>query len=298
MDLIEQLRTFVQVAHSGGFTPAAAQLDLPRPTVSLAVQQLEARLGTRLLNRTTRRVSLTPDGQALLERASMLVHDADELALQFQAQGAQPAGHLRVDVPSRMARRLIAPALPDFFSRYPQVKLDLGSSDRTVDLVREGIDCALRVGEMASSSLVARPLGRLRMVNCASPTYLARWGTPRSLQDMPRHRAVHYATSGGGVAPWEWHERGHTRTLPTTAQVTVNNAEAYIACALAGLGLIQVPAFDVQEHLGAGTLVEVLARWPAAPMPIQLVYAHRRHLSRRVQAFGNWLSEILGPTLN
>ena len=298
MDLIEQLRTFIQVAHSGGFTPAAAQLDLPRPTVSLAVQQLEARVGTRLLNRTTRRVSLTPDGQALLERASMLVDDADELAQAFQAEGAQLAGHLRVDVPSRMARRLIAPALPGFFARHPQVALELGSSDRAVDLVREGIDCALRVGELASSSLVARPLGRLRMINCASPAYLARWGTPRSLQHMARHQAVHYATSGGGVAPWEWQERGHTRTLSTTAQVAVNNAETYIACAVAGLGLIQVPAFDVQEHLTTGTLVEVLARWPAPPMPIQLVYAHRRHLSRRVQAFGNWLSEILGPALH
>lgn len=298
MDLIDQLRTFIQVAHSGGFTSAATQMDLPRPTVSLAVQQLEARLGTRLLNRTTRRVSLTPDGEALLARASVLVDDADELARQFQAKGAQLTGHLRADVPSRMARRLIAPALPAFFSRHPHVTLELGSSDRPVDLVREGIDCALRVGDLASSSLVARPLGRLRMINCASPAYLARRGTPRSMQQLARHQTIHYATAGGGVAPWEWQEGGHTRTLPTTAQVTTNSAETYIACALAGLGLIQVPAFDVREHLATGTLVEVLAPWPAPPMPIQLVYAHRRQLSRRLQAFGNWLAEILTPALD
>ena len=296
MDLIEQLRIFIRVAHSGGFTVAADQLGLPRPTVSLAVQRLEARLGVRLLNRTTRRVGLTQDGEALLERAAVLVADAEELEQQFKPQGATLGGRLRVDMPSRVARRLVAPMLPDFVGRYPGLLLELGSSDRPVDLVHEGIDCALRVGELASGSLVARPLGTLRLINCASPAYLARQGVPQSPADLPAHQGVNYASSTTGrSAPWEWQEDGQARSLQLNGPVAVNNVETYIACALAGLGLIQVPAYDVQEHLAQGELVEVLHAWPAPAMPVHLVYPHRRHRSCRVQVFSAWLAEVLGP---
>ncbi|WP_353236104.1 LysR family transcriptional regulator [Diaphorobacter ruginosibacter] len=296
MDLIEQLRIFKRVAQSGGFTTAAGQMGLPRPTVSLAVQQLEARLGARLLNRTTRRVSLTQDGEALLERAVALVADADELEQQFRSPGAALGGRLRVDMPSRIARRLVAPALPAFFDAHPGIVLELGSSDRTVDLVHEGIDCALRVGELSLSSLVARPLGRLRLINCASPAYLSRYGTPASPADLAAHRAVQYASPASGrIAPWEWLEDGVPETLHMNGAVAVNNAEAYIACCLAGLGLIQIPAFDVREHLAAGELVEVLPDWTAPAMPVQLVYPHRRHPSRRVQVFSQWMMELLSP---
>ena len=298
MDFIDQLRVFLRVADSGGFTAAADQLDMPRPTVSLAVQQLEQRLGARLLHRTTRRVGLTVDGQALHERARVLVADAEELALQFSQPGKAAAGRLRVDLPSRIARRLVAPALPGFFERHPGIELELGSSDRAVDLVQEGIDCALRVGELPASSLVARPLGQLALIHCASPAYLARHGTPGAPADLARHCAVNYASpTSGQVAPWEWMDAGQPRTLPMRGAVTVNNAETYIACCLAGLGLIQIPAFDVREHLAAGELVAVLAGWPPPAMPVQLVYPHRRHLSRRVQAFGDWLVGVLMPAL-
>ena len=296
MDRIDQLRIFARVAHSGSFTQAADQLGLPRATVSLAVQQLEARLGTRLLARTTRRVGLTQDGQTLLERAQALVADMQELEQQFRPQGGALTGRLRVDMPSRIARRLVAPALPGFFALHPGVELELGSSDRAVDLVQEGVDLALRVGTPPASSLVARPLGLLRMVGCASPDYLARNGTPRSPQDLAQHRAVNYASpSSGRVAPWEWQQAGLTQTLAMAGSVTVNNAETYIACCLAGLGLIQVPAYDVRAHLERGELVEVLPDWPAPAMPMQLLYPHRRQLSRRVQAFSQWLGEVLAP---
>ena len=296
MDLIEQLRVFLRVAHSGGFTAAAEQLGMPRPTVSLAVQRLEARLGVRLLHRTTRRVSLTQDGEALLERAATLVADAEELEQQFKPQGATLGGRLRVDMPSRVARRLVAPVLPRFFERHPGMVVELGSSDRPIDLVHEGIDCALRVGELASGSLVARPLGAMRLIHCASPAYLALHGTPHTPADLPVHQAVNYASSTSGrAAPWEWLEDGQPRSLPMPGPVAVNNVETYIACGLAGLGLIQVPAYDVHEHLQAGELVEVLHAWPAPPMPVHLVYPHRRHRSRRVQAFSAWLEEVLAP---
>lgn len=296
MDRIEQLRIFARVAHSGSFTLAADQLGLPRATVSLAVQQLEARLGARLLARTTRRVGLTRDGQALLERAQALVADMQELEQQFRPQGGALGGRLRVDMPSRIARRLVAPALPLFFVRHPGVEVELGSSDRTVDLVQEGVDLALRVGTPPASSLVARPLGELRMVSCASPAYLARCGRLQSPQDLAKHQAVNYASpTSGRVALWEWQQAGQVRQLPMAGSVTVNNAETYIACCLAGLGLIQIPFYDVREHLASGELVEVLKDWPVPTMPMQLLYPHRRHLSRRLQAFSQWLAEVLAP---
>lgn len=296
MDLLDQLRIFNRVAHSGGFTVAADQLGLPRPTVSLAVQQLEARLGVRLLNRTTRRVSLTQDGEALLERALALVSDAEELEHQFRPHRAPLSGRLRVDLPTRIARRLVAPALPSFFAQHPGLVVEIGSSDRMVDLVHEGIDCALRVGKLPPSSLVARPLGELRLINCASPAYLSQHGTPRSPADLPLHRAVNYASpTTGRIAPWEWLQDGALQTLSVPGMAVVNNAETYIACGLAGLGLIQIPAFDVQDHLAAGELIEVLQAWPGPPMPVQMVYPHRRHLSTRLQAFTAWLTDILNP---
>jgi DNA-binding transcriptional LysR family regulator len=299
MDRIDQLRVFIRVAHSGGFTAAAGQLGLPRPTVSLAIQKLEASLGVRLFDRTTRRVGLTRDGDALLERAAALVADSEELEQLFRPQGRALTGGLRVDLPSRLARRLVAPALPAFLARHPGIGVDLGSSDRAVDLLHEGIDCALRVGELPDSSLVARPLGAFRLINCASPDYLARHGVPGRPDDLSRHQAVCYASRPGArVARWEWLEDGQPRALAMPARVSVNNVETYIACCLAGLGLIQVPAFDVREHLEAGELVEVLPDWPAAPMPVQIVYPHQRYLSRRVRVFGDWLAEILAPCLN
>lgn len=294
MDRIDQLRIFIRVAHSGSFTLAADQLGLPRPTVSLALQQLEARLGARLLHRTTRRVSLTPDGAALLERAPSLVADVEELEKQFRPDAGPLAGRIRVDMPSRIARRLVAPALPAWLALHPGLQIELGSSDRSIDLVQEGVDCALRVGTPASSSLVARPVGRVRLIHCASPAYLARYGVPHSPLDLPRHQAVHYAAPGSGRAgPWEWEEQGRIQQCPMDGSVTVNNAETYIACCLAGLGLIQIPAFDVREHLAAGELVELLQDWPAPAMPMHLVYPHRRQLSQRLQAFSQWLLPLL-----
>lgn len=294
MDRIDQLRIFIRVAESGGFTLAADQLDLPRPTVSLAIRQLEARLGARLFNRTTRRVTLTQDGEALLERSMALVADSEELEQIFRPQARSIRGRLRVDLPSRIARRQVAPALPQFFARYPGIELDLGSSDRALDLVHEGIDCALRVGKLASSSLVARPMGMFRLINCASPDYFERHGVPCQPSDLQRHLAVNFASSGSGrVMAWEWQADGQIKSQMMQAQVSANNAETYIACALAGLGLIQIPAFDVREHLDSGELVEVLRDWPAPPMPVQIVYPHRRHLSRRVQVFSEWLKELM-----
>ncbi|QNK67899.1 LysR family transcriptional regulator [Variovorax sp. PAMC26660] len=299
MDRIDLLQVFLRVAETGSFTRAADRLGLPRATISTAVQQLETRLGSRLLHRTTRRVSLTPDGEVMLERARALVADMEDIEQQFLPAHGHVSGRLKVDVPSRIARRLIAPALPSFFERFSGIELELGSSDRAVDLVLEGVDCALRVGPLASSSLVARPLGHFTLINCASPAYLARHGTPRTPADFPQHLAVNYASpTSGRAAPWEWQRDGETHTLRIPSQVTTNNAETYIACALAGLGLIQIPAYDVREHLAAGELVEVMPDARAEPLPVHLVYPHRRNLSRRMQAFAGWLETLLADSLS
>jgi DNA-binding transcriptional LysR family regulator len=294
MDRIDLLRVFVRIAGCGSFSAAANQLGLPRPTVSTAMQQLEARLGVRLLHRTTRRVALTQDGEALLERAQALIADIEEIEQQFAPAAGAVSGRLRVDMPSRIARRVVAPALPELLERHPRLIVDLGSTDRMVDLVQEGIDCALRVGALSSSSLVARPIGRFDMINCASPAYLARYGTPRHPRDLERHVAVDYISAAQGrAAPWEWQEGRRTRVLAMRSRVSANNAETYIALALAGLGLIQIPAFDVQEHVERGELVEVLPQHRPSPMPVHVVHPHRHHVSLRLHVFASWLEALL-----
>lgn len=298
MDRIDHLRIFVRIATCGSFSQAAEQLALPRATVSLAMQQLESRLGARLLHRTTRRVGLTPDGEALLDRASALVADMEDIEQQFRPTGRSIAGRLRVDAPSRIARRLMAPALPGFLEQYPQIGVELGSSDRMIDLVHEGVDCALRVGVLTPSSLVARSVGEFELVNCASPDYLQRHGTPAGPEDLPQHLAVDYISpTSGRAAPWEWQEGSQTRSCAMRSRIAVNNAETYIACALAGMGLIQVPLFDVREHLQTGELVEVIPQARPAVMPVHLVHPHRRNPSQRLQAFLTWAESVLQPYL-
>lgn len=294
MDRIDLLKIFLRVAATGSFSQAADQLALPRPTVSLAVQQLEARLGTRLLHRTTRKVALTLDGQALVERASELVDDMHDLEQRFRPSSHAVAGRLRVDVPSRVARLLVAPSLPALLARHPGLEMDLGSSDRAVDLVLEHVDCALRVGPLADSSLVAKPLGQMPLINCASPAYLARHGSPQTPADLAQHQVVHYnSPTSGRAAPWEWMEGDALRSMVLPGAVGTNHVESYIACAEAGLGLIQIPRYDVQAQLQSAALVQVLHAYPPPALPVHVIYPHRTHLSRRVRVFIDWVAALL-----
>lgn len=294
MDRIDLFRIFMRVVDCASFTRAAQTLNLPRSTVSVAVQDLERRIGTRLINRTTRKVSPTHDGSAFYERCVRLLADIEEAETLFLTSAALPSGKLRVDVPGRIGRLVIAPALPEFVDRYPGVQIELGMSDRTVDLVGENVDCALRVGPLRDSGLIARSLGTLRLINVGSRSYIERYGKPRSPRDLHAHWAVGYASpSSGRVEDWEWTENGEVRTMSVPSRVTVNSAEGYIACCLAGLGLIQIPAYDVKPSLASGELVEVMRNHRAAPMPLTLLYPHRQHLSRRLQAFTAWLEGLL-----
>ncbi len=294
MDRIDRFRIFTRVVDCASFTRAATTLALPRSSVSAAVQELETRLGTRLLNRTTRKVSPTHDGIAFYERCMRLLTDVEEAETLFLKSTAHPSGKLRVDVPGRIGRIIIAPALPEFLDRYRDIHLEIGMTDRAVHLVEDNIDCALRVGPLQDSGLIARSIGELRLINVASRGYIKDHGRPRAPESLQKHWAVGYASpSTGRVDDWEWTENGEVRFCPVPCRVTVNSAEGYIACCLAGLGLIQVPAYDVKEYLASGELVEVMREHRAAPMPITLVYPHRRHLSRRLQVFTDWLEGLL-----
>lgn len=299
MDRLLRYRVFVQVAEMRSFIHAADALHLPRATVSAAVRELETELGARLLHRTTRQVQVTGDGAQLMERARALLADADELAVLFRAPGGEVSGQLRVDLPSRIARRLVAPALPELLDRHPRLRIALGSGDREIDLVREGVDCVLRVGELADSSLVRRPLGRIALVNCASPAYLRVHGTPQAPEDLAGgHVAVGYLGPDGREQAWEYTLAGVTRGVPLPSRVQVNHAENYLACCLAGLGLAQIPRYDVQALLAAGRLVEVLPAFRAPSMPVAVLYPHRRQHSPRLQVFIDWLADLLAPCMD
>lgn len=294
MDRIDLFRVFVRVVEAASFTRAADTLAMPRSSVSAAVAELEDRVGARLLHRTTRKVSPTQDGTAFYERCLRVIADVEETETLFRRDVAKPAGRLRVDVPGRIGRLIIAPALPAFLEQYPDIELSLGVTDRAINLIEESADCVLRVGPLSDSGLIARTLGQLPLVNVASPSYLDTHGVPKTPDDLRHHFAVNYASpSSGRVEPWEWLEEGTPKTLPMRGRVTVNSAEAYIACCLAGLGLIQVPSYDVRQHLHAGELAEVLPAYRAAPLSMTLLYPHRQHLSRRVQVFADWLDRLL-----
>jgi len=294
MNKLELLRTFVRVSEVRSFTLAAESLRLPRSTVSEQVRALEKLLGTQLFNRTTRRVQATQDGALLYERSKDLLSGMDEIESLFSADDAELAGRLRIDLPTMMARRVIIPALPQFLQRFPRLEVELSSSDRQVDLLREGFDCVMRIGALHDLDVVARPVGQLSMRNCASPAYLARYGVPQTPQELAGHQLVHYVrTLGGRSAGFEYLHGGELHYQPMAGVVTVNNAEAYSAACLAGLGLIQVPAVGAAEHLQRGELVSLLEDWQAPAMPVSLLYARQRHVPRRVQAFMQWLAAVL-----
>ncbi len=295
MDRIDLFRIFVRATETGSFTKAADSLNLPRSTVSTAIATLETRLRVRLFNRTTRVVSPTQEGQLFYDRCVQLIADVEDAEALFRCEEANPTGWVSTDVPSRIGRLIVAPALPGFLERYPGIQVRLGMTDRAVSLVGENVDCVLRVGPLHDSGLIARQVGELELINVASPAYLARHGTPQSIAELGiGHTMIGYASpSSGRTAAWEWADAGTIHTLPLPARVTVNSAEGYISACRAGLGLIQIPAYDVRGLLAAGELVEILPAFRAAPMQMSLLYPHRRLLSQRVQVFADWLIKLV-----
>lgn len=298
MDL-DNLRAFVRVADLASFTRAAEQLGMAKGRVSDAVSRLENTLGTRLLQRTTRSVHLTQDGAQFLERAKELLQEADELQGMFQPAGSGLKGRLRIDLSHALARDLVVPRLPEFLAAHPQLEIGISTTDRRVDLVREGFDCVMRVGTLADSDLVVRRLGELPQINVASPGYLQRHGTPRTLDDLAGHQLVHYdGKLGLQGAAWEYVDKGGVpHRLPMHCSVVVNGTDAYHAACLAGLGLIQAPLLGMRRHVEAGTLVPVMPAFAAPPLPVSLLYAHRRQVPPRVRAMLDWITQVVSPHL-
>jgi len=291
MDRISAMRLFVRIVERGSFAQAARDLRLPRPSVTHAIQHLEADFGIRLLDRTTRSVRPTLDGALYYERCTQILADLDEVESVFRNQ--EPRGPLRVDMQGTLARFFVLPALPRFIARYPDISLNLSEADRMVDLITEGVDCVLRAGEQSDSSLIGRRIALLEQATLASPAYLERFGMPASPDDLAGHLMVAYtASTTGQPYPLEFATGGATRDVPLPHQVIVRGAEIYTASGAAGLGLIQVPRYRVEAYIAAGQLVPVLEDFPPPPMEVSVLYPQNRHLSPRVRVFIDWLAEL------
>lgn len=300
MNQFEAMKVFLQVADLGGFTAAAMNLGLPKASVSLSIQQLEELLGTRLFHRTTRKVQLTQDGQLFYERSKDLVADMDNVQNLFRQDTSRLRGRLRVDMSLPIARQVVIPRLPEFLALHPELQLELSSTDRLVDVIHEGFDCVLRAGELQDSSLIARPLGRYQMINCVSPSYIAQYGEPQTLDDLPQHHLVHYVSNFGSRSLGFEYQLAHDATPQYVAMqgaLTVNNTDAYTSACLAGLGIIQVPKAGAQAYLDSGQLVEILPEYRPASMPVSILYPNRRHVPQRVQVFMTWLASLVQPRL-
>jgi DNA-binding transcriptional LysR family regulator len=294
MDQLSAMRAFVRVVEAGTFSRAADLLELPKPTVTKQIQQLEAHLRAKLLNRTTRRVTVTMDGAAYYERALRVLGEIDELDASMALSQARPSGRLRVDCSASLAVEVIIPALPAFHSRYPEIQLDLGLSDRPADLLAENLDCAIRAGEIHDQSLIARRIGEMYLVTCATPDYIARHGAPQHPSDLESgHFIVGYRLAGTSRAmALTYVDEKDTVEVRGNYVVSLNEGSGYVAAALAGLGVIQAPTFMVQEHIAGGRFVPLLTGWCSNPKPLHIVYPPNRHLSNKVRVFVDWLAEL------
>lgn len=291
MDRFDSMRVFTRVVERRSFTVAAQDLGLPRSTVTDAVKQLEARLGVRLLQRTTRHVSPTLDGEAYYRRCLSLIADLEEAEGAFA--GARPKGLLRVEVQGTLARHFLMPGLPAFLADYPDIELSISEGERWVDVIREGVDCALRWGNLPDSDLVARRVAVLDRETCAAPAYLDRHGVPDSLEALEGHRMIGLRSlSTGAVRPLEFMVEGALRTMALPATISVTGTESYLAAARLGLGIFQVPCFHAAADLARGTLMPLLPAFPPPSVPVSLLYPRNRQLSPRVRVFLDWAQRM------
>ncbi len=294
MDQLTAMRAFVRVVEAGTFTRAADLLEMPKPTVTKLIQQLETHLRARLLNRTTRRVTVTMDGAAYYERAMRLLSELDELDASMTIAQARPSGRLRVDCSSALATSVIIPALHEFHARYPDIQVDLGLSDRPADLLAENLDCAVRAGEIVDQNLIARRIGEMQLITCATPEYLGRAGTPLHPRELEEaHHIVAYRPAlSGRVMPFFYQNHSETIEISGRYTISVNDGMGYMAAALAGLGVVQLPTFMARGPITEGRLVPILLDWCTGPKPLHIVYPPNRHLSNKVRVFVDWLAEL------
>lgn len=293
MDQLMAIRAFARVVETGNFTRAADSLDMPNATLSKQVQELEAHLGVRLLQRTTRRVTVTPEGSDYYEKTARIVRDLEDIDTSFNTARSSPRGQLRVDVGGSTASDVLIPALPEFLARYPDIRIDLGVSDRSVDLVGDNVDCVIRGGALENSSLVARQLGAARLVTCATPAYLKLFGVPAYPEELKNgHRLVSYVSPQNGRAiPFRFERGGEKTEIKAEHRIGINESNAHLAAGLAGLGIIQTFTYAAGPAIRNGDLVEILEQWRPAPYPFHVVYPNNRHVPHRLRVFIDWLME-------
>ena len=290
MDRFDAMRVFTRIVERRSFTQAADDLGLPRSSMTDAVKGLESRLGVRLLQRTTRQVSPTLDGEAYYQRCVSLIADMEDAEGAFV--GAKPSGLVRVDVHGTQARYFLLPDLPRFRLQYPDIRLHFSEAHQPLDMIREGFDCIVRAGELSDSPLIKRRLALLERGTFASPDYLGRFGTPQTPDDLAGHEMVGLLSpDSGDIVPLVFGAGGNARQVKLPTMVTVTGPETNVACACLGLGLIQVPRYRVDAELASGALVEVLADFPPAPLSVHVLYSHTRHLSPRLRVFIDWMAE-------
>ncbi|MFG3454474.1 LysR substrate-binding domain-containing protein [Stutzerimonas stutzeri] len=296
MDRFDAMKAFARVVETGSFTKAADTLHVSKTSVTQLVQQLEARLRVRLLNRTTRKVNVTADGAAYYERVIRLLADLDDAETSLSSASALPRGRLRVDVPSPFARLILMPALPAFHARYPDIQLDMGVSDRTVDLIGENVDCVVRGGELTDQSLMARHVGDLQLGVYAAPSYLERAGTPShplDLQDT-HHRIVGFLWARTGkMFPYAMHCDGERINVLGRYVLSVDDGNAYLAAGLAGMGILWLPDYMAREHAGRGELIPLFENWQLDPMPMYIAFPPNRHVSTKLRVFIEWIAELM-----
>ena len=296
MDRFDAMQAFARVVESGSFTKAAETLHISKTSVTQLVQQLEARLRVKLLNRTTRKVNLTADGALYYERVLRLLDDLEEAETSLSGASAVPRGRLRVDVPSPLARMILMPALPAFHARYPEIQIDMGVSDRIVDLIGEKVDCVVRGGELTDQSLMARRVGDLQLGVYAAPSYLQRLGTPahpRELEDS-QHRIVGFLWARTGKAlPYAMHRAGESIHIQGRYVLAVDDGNAYLAAGLAGMGVLWLPDYMSAPHVAQGELLPLFEDWRLDPMPLYVAFPPNRHISIKLRVFIEWVAELM-----
>ncbi|PLP96716.1 LysR family transcriptional regulator [Cupriavidus pauculus] len=298
MDYFQAMKVFVRVVEAGSFTKVASDLGISRGSATILIKQLESHLGARLLQRTTRQVTPTLDGSAYYQHCLNILAEMEEAESVFSQSASHPRGRLKVDLPTSLARLVVIPALPDFYARFPTITLEVGVGDRMIDLVAEGVDCVVRLGALADSTLVARNLPALTQVTCASSDYVARFGQPSTLEELEGHECVEFLSINvGRLQPLEFCCDDRIELRQLRGRITARHGESYVSAGEAGLGIIQVPLYHVASQLRAGTLLELLPQYPPPKLPITVLYPHHRHLTPRLRVFIDWLVSVFSSDI-
>ncbi len=294
MDKFQAMTLFVRIVETGGIARAAEGLHIPKATATNLLQGLETSLGVKLLHRTTRRVSVTEDGAAYYERARALLAELREVEDALSQRTTAPHGRIRIDAPTLIARSVILPALPAFFAEYPDIELALCCNERHFDLIADGIDCALRIGEVTDTSLVARRVGDLYFATCAAPAYLAVHGVPQHPRELATHRCINrFSPRTGDTVQWVFSKGAERIAAVFPSHLALEDENSYVTAAEAGLGIAQLPAFVLKDAMERRALELLLPQWLAEPAPLHIVYPHNRHLQRKVRVFVDWLARLL-----